>query len=152
MISQVWLIMRDFHYGRVCFKSVKTLGALHSKLSKRPRLSASTIFKAKTVELLGLYPIHKYLASYWEWNGVSATLESVIYTFFGPNVTCGMLYVIFNIVESLSDRKVACSASNFETCVWRTVSCHSSHHPQEVILAQFSLCVHKSGLEPNPFH
>ena len=24
------LIMRDPHYGRMCFKSVKTLGALHS--------------------------------------------------------------------------------------------------------------------------
>ena len=24
------LIMRDSHYGRMCFKSVKTLGALHS--------------------------------------------------------------------------------------------------------------------------
>ena len=24
------LIMRDFHYGRMCFKSVETLGALHS--------------------------------------------------------------------------------------------------------------------------
>ena len=24
------LIMRDFHYGIMCFKSVKTLGALHS--------------------------------------------------------------------------------------------------------------------------
>ena len=32
------LIMRDPHYGRMCFKSVKTLGALH-------------------VELLGFYPI-----------------------------------------------------------------------------------------------
>ena len=47
-------------------------------------------------------------------------------------------------VGSLRDREVACSASdrqgsNFESCVWRTVSSHSSHHPQEVILAQFSL-------------
>ena len=29
---------------------------------------------------------------------------------------------------------------------------HSSHHPQEVLLAQFSLYVHKSGLEPDSFH
>ena len=33
-----------------------------------------------------------------------------------------------------------------------TVSSHSSHHPQEVILAQFSLYVHKSGLKPDSFH
>ena len=32
--------------------------------------------------------------------------------------------------------------SNFKFCVWRTVS---SHHPQEVLLAQFSLYVHKGG-------
>ena len=27
-----------------------------------------------------------------------------------------------------------------------------SHHPQEVLLAQFSLYVHKSGLKPDSFH
>ena len=53
--------------------------------------------------------------------------------------------------------EVACSASdrqgsNFESCVWRTVSSQSSHHPQEVLLAQFSLYVHKGGLKPDSFH
>ena len=62
-----------------------------------------------------------------------------------------------SIVGSLHDREVACSASdrqgsNFESCVWRTVSSQSSHHPQEVLLAQFSLYVHKSGLKPDSFH
>ena len=62
-----------------------------------------------------------------------------------------------SIVGSLCDREVACSASdrqgsNFEPCVWRTVSSQSSHHPQEVLLAQFSLYVHKSGLKPDLFH
>ena len=42
--------------------------------------------------------------------------------------------------------------SNFESCVWRTVSPQSSHHPQEVLLAQFSLHVHKGGLKPDSFH
>ena len=59
-----------------------------------------------------------------------------------------------NIVGSLRDRKVACSASdrqgsNFESCVWRTVS---SHRPQEVLLARFSLYVHKGGLKSDSFH
>ena len=59
-----------------------------------------------------------------------------------------------SIVGSLRDREVACSASdrmgsNFESCVWRTVS---SHQPQEVLLAQFSLYVHKGGLKPDSFH
>ena len=58
---------------------------------------------------------------------------------------------------SLRDREVACSASdrqgsNFESCVWRTVSSQTSHHPQEVLLAQFSLYVHKGGLKPDSFH
>ena len=62
-----------------------------------------------------------------------------------------------SIVESLRDREVACSASdrqdsNFESCVWRTVSSQSSHHPQEVLLAQFSLYVHKGDLKPDSFH
>ena len=62
-----------------------------------------------------------------------------------------------SIVGSLRDREVACSASdrqdsNFESCVWKTVSSQSSHHPQEVLLAQFSLSVHKGGLKPGSFH
>ena len=62
-----------------------------------------------------------------------------------------------SIVGSHRDREVACSASdrqgsNFESCVWRTVSSQSSHHPQEVLLAQFSLYVHKGGLKPDLFH
>ena len=62
-----------------------------------------------------------------------------------------------SIVGSLRDREVACSASdrqgsNFESCVWRTVSSQSSHHPQEVLLAQFSLYVHKGGLKHDSFH
>ena len=62
-----------------------------------------------------------------------------------------------SIVGSLRDREVACSASdrqgsNFESCVWRTVSSQSSHHPQEVLLAQSSLYVHKGGLKPDSFH
>ena len=62
-----------------------------------------------------------------------------------------------SIVGSLCDREVACSASdrqgtNFESCVWRTVSSQSSRHPQEVLLAQFSLYVHKGGLKPDSFH
>ena len=62
-----------------------------------------------------------------------------------------------SIVGSLRDREVACSdsdrqGSNFESCVWRTVSSQSSHHPQKVLLAQFSLYVHKGGLKPDSFH
>ena len=62
-----------------------------------------------------------------------------------------------SIVGSLRDREVACSASdgqglNFESCVWRTVSSQSSHHPQEVLQAQFSLYVHKGALKPDSFH
>ena len=65
--------------------------------------------------------------------------------------------VKLSIVGSLRDREVACSASdrqcsNFESCVWRTVSSHSSHHPQEVLLAQFSLYMHKGYLKPDSFY
>ena len=61
------------------------------------------------------------------------------------------------MVGSLRDREVACStsdghASNFETYVLRTVSSQSSHHPQDVLLAQFSLYVHEGGLKPDSFH
>ena len=61
-----------------------------------------------------------------------------------------------SIVGSLRDREVACSASdrqgsNFESYVWRTVSSQSSHQ-QELLLAEFSLYVHKGGLKPDSFH
>ena len=62
-----------------------------------------------------------------------------------------------SIVGSLRDREIACSASdrqgsNFESYVWRTMSSLSSHHPQEVLLAQLSLYLHKGGLKPDSFH
>ena len=62
-----------------------------------------------------------------------------------------------SIVGSLHGREVACSASDlqgsdFESCVWRTVSSQSSHHHQDVLLAQFSLYVHKGGIKPDSFH
>ena len=44
--------VRDPYYGRMCFKSAKTLLAV-----KR----ASAISTAKSVELRGLYPIHPML-------------------------------------------------------------------------------------------
>ena len=64
--------------------------------------------------------------------------------------------VKLSIVGSLRDREVACSASdrqgsNLESCVWRTVSSQSSHHPQDVLLAKFCLYVHKDGLKPDSF-
>ena len=62
-----------------------------------------------------------------------------------------------SIVGSLRIHAVACSTSDrqgssFASCVWRTVSSQSSHHPQEVLLAQFGLYVHKSCLKPDSFH
>ena len=63
----------------------------------------------------------------------------------------------FKIVRNLRDREISCSASdrqgsNLESCVWRAVSSHPSHHPQEVFQAQFSLYVHKGGLKPDSFN
>ena len=68
-----------------------------------------------------------------------------------------LIWLLLSIVGSLRDREVACSAShlqglNFKSCVWRAVSSHSSHHPQEVLLTQFSLYLHKGSLKPDSFH
>ena len=67
---------------------------------------------------------------------------------------CSLIH--FSIVGRLRDREITCSAldhedTNFKSCVWRTLSSHSSHHPQEVLLAHFSLYVHKGDLKPNLF-
>ena len=60
-------------------------------------------------------------------------------------------------MERLRDRQVASSALdrqglNFESCVWKAMSPHSSHHPQKVLLGQFSQYVHKGGLKSHSFH
>ena len=67
-------------------------------------------------------------------------------------------HVKLSIVGILSDREVACSASdlqglNFEFCVWRA-QCHLSHLTifRIILRAQFGLYVHKSGLKPVSFH
>ena len=55
---------------------------------------------------------------------------------------------------SLRDREVAYSASDRQARILNpvSVSFQSSHYPQEVLLAQFSLYVHKGGLKPDSFH
>ena len=63
----------------------------------------------------------------------------------------------FNIVGGLRDQDVARSDSdrqgtNFESCFWKAVSSHSCHHPQDVLLAQFSPYVNKDRLRPQSFH
>ena len=68
-----------------------------------------------------------------------------------------LLRSLVKIMGNLRDREVACSTSdrqgsNFESCVWRAESSHSSPHTQEVLLARFSLYVHKGGLKPQSFH
>ena len=43
------------------------------------------------------------------------------------------------------------TARDRNASVWRAVSSHSSHHRQEVLMAQLSLYVHKDGLKPHLF-
>ena len=62
----------------------------------------------------------------------------------------------FKFVRSLRDRHVVCLASDpqdskFELCVWRAVSSHSSDHPQEFLLAQFTIYVHAQRWHKIPF-
>ena len=54
-------------------------------------------------------------------------------------------------LPQLTSRELLC---NKEVRSWLRYlsSSQSSHHPQEVLLAQFSLYVHKSGLKPDSFH
>ena len=54
--------------------------------------------------------------------------------------------VKLSIVGCIRDREIACSASdlqglNVESCVWRAVSSHSYHHPQDV--PNLALCAQK---------
>ena len=68
--------------------------------------------------------------------------------------------VKLSIVGSFRDREAACSASdlqglNFESCVWRAVLSHSSHHPQVVLcMAQCACMCTKVAkcIRPDSFH
>ena len=58
--------------------------------------------------------------------------------------------MVANIVGSLRDPGEASLASdrqvsNFESCVWRTMSSHKSHHPQDILWPSLAY-VHKGGL------
>ena len=59
--------------------------------------------------------------------------------------------VKLSIMGSLCDRGsvLGLRPPGFEFRIWRAVSSNSSHYPQEILLAQFSLYVHKRGLKPD---
>ena len=57
----------------------------------------------------------------------------------------------FNIVGSLRDREVVSSASHRHSSDFWQGHLISSHHPQAVLLAHFSLYVHKGCLKPHSF-
>ena len=100
------------------------------------------------------------------WMYTTKILAPLLFTLeFGVRFPISVVWKLFlshqrvklSIAGSLRDREVTCSASDcqdskFESCVWRIVSSHSSHHPREVIQAQFSLYVHKGSLKPDSFH
>ena len=87
-------------------------------------------------------------------------IDSFLYIFISlgeANFFLSHPLVKLSIVRSLRDREVVCSASDrqsfiFESFVWRAVTSHSFPHPQEVLLTQFSLYVHKSGIESDSFY
>ena len=113
---------------------------------------ARPFFTAENVELLGPRAVVSTAAFHVRVRGSVPGLGGLKET---KNVSSPSTCV--SIVGSLCDREVACSASdrqgsNFESCVWRTVSSQSSHHVQEILLTQFSLYVHKGGLKPDSFH
>ena len=115
-----------------------------------PILATRVRFPGGALFLTSIVLFYKYIISCDIALDISRSIKplEVISRYHDPQVST---------VGSLRDREVACSASdrqgsNFESCVWRTVSSQSSHHPQEVLLAQFSLYVHKGGLKPDAFY
>ena len=81
---------------------------------------------------------------------MAGLLPTLAFSFKETNVSLPRSLVKNNIVGSLREQEVVCSASdcqgsNFEFCVGRVVSSHSFHHPQDVLMAQFSLYVHKGS-------
>ena len=140
-----------------CRLRVVPPGQLHKRPSTAKRFCLSAIFIEPG---LSIFCVVKFLSHVFfcvcfpEVQGLSPRLLCLFSNSFQFKFLIYSLLV--SIVGSLRDREVACLASdrqgsNFESCVWRAVSSQSSHHPQEVLLAQFSLYVHKGGLKPESF-
>ena len=121
-----------------------------------------TYYAVCGVQELNTVPANTLNQRRWWWNNIKPTLVNLS-CFLGLAMNTRLFRRLHDTsvsnAGSLRDREVACSASdrqgsNFESCVWKTVSSQSSHHPQEVLLAQFSLglYVHKGGLKPDSFH
>ena len=80
-------------------------------------------------------------------------------SFFFENLWLIFLLVrqnVFIIVGNLRDREVACLASdchgsNFEPCVWRSVSSHSFHNSHEVSWPNLSYMCTKVAKKPIHF-
>ena len=82
----------------------------------------------------------------------SLALKCVKNKMFLPRSLVKIKYFFFWGGGEIRDWEVACSASdrkdlNFDSCVWRAVLSHSSHHPKEIFMVHFSLYVHKLGLK-----
>ena len=65
-------------------------------------------------------------------------------------------HFLFNFKDSQrpdSEEELQYLKKNLESCVWREASFHSSHHSQEVFLAQFSLpIIYAQRWPKNPIH
>ena len=101
------------------------------------------------------YNAHIFLCKRWKPKGFFQFEIIIVSSFCFIWIPMLWVYGHYNLFYSTSewfDFSSDRQGSNFESCVWRTVSSQSSHHPQEVLLAQFSLYVHKGGLKPDSFH
>ena len=102
-----------------------------------------------------LYVVYGTFPSIWKMKFIFVLTVLPIFLAWNPFKCFFPIHSLkLSLVGSLRNWEVVCSASdlrglNFES--WRAVSSHSSHHPQEVLLAQFRLYVHKSGLKPDSF-
>ena len=81
----------------------------------------------------------------------------------GPNMLVAACHILSELMEKVSLSvgqnhpptrciKVCPSVSEVINLSISVNLSQSSHHPQEVFLAQFSLYVHKGGLKPDSFH
>ena len=72
--------MREPHYVQMCFKSVESLGALHTSLAvQKASASASTLFTVKIVELIGLYQLQLFCLALKLTKHCETTVRSVSY-------------------------------------------------------------------------
>ena len=135
-----------FVFWGISYKTKKKYTYLYFIYYKHDRHVAKNQIRSYILIILGVFRCSLNVINSLAYGNSSKRILVFIFRFYYYIVLFAHIMTVMSPI--ITYPLVHCAWS----CVWRTVSSQSSHHPQEVLLAQFSLYVHKGGLKPDSFH